>query len=78
MEKQEAIDCLNRMVEKAWCSYTYEHARSIWRKFDYSIPRRLYEQISTEFYHAGSAEGIQGKLALRDIVDEAIEYIINN
>jgi hypothetical protein len=75
MEKQEAILCLLRMVDKAWCSYTYKHARSLWRSFSYQIPRELSMRISTELCHA-EQEGERGRQSLKDAVAEAVKYII--
>ena len=74
MNKQEVISKLRRMVEKAWCSYTFDQAYSLWKKVatGYPLPYELARPVSVELYHAEN-EGTQGKLALKDAVDRLID-----
>lgn len=72
--KNEAIFLLRRMVEKAFCNHTIGNAYGIWRKLDYPIPSEWCDKIRTELWHA-EHEGVQGKLALKDVVEEYISTL---
>lgn len=79
MKNKELIKLLDRFVNKAWCTYSEQTARSLWKQIAPYIPVPYQHNIQIEWEHVKLGHGIeQARMALKEEVDKFISEKLSN
>jgi hypothetical protein len=74
LDKDKLKKLLNQFLNKAWCTYSEQSARKLWKEIAPHIPYQYAIHIQTEWEHVKLGHGIdQARMALKTEINKFIE-----